>query len=74
MAPHLVAFYDTLGIRRTYSRLKPPASPRGQYEYVKIKHITVEMIWGEGLQWFFSTIADLPGGGGGLQYNTGKNR
>ena len=30
---------------------------------------------GEGLQWFFSTIADLPGGssamGEGLQYNTG---
>ena len=26
--PHLVAFYDTLGIRRTYSRLKPPASSR----------------------------------------------
>ena len=25
----LVAFYDTLGIRRTYSRLKPPASSRG---------------------------------------------
>ena len=25
----LVAFYDTQGIRRTYSRLKPPASPRG---------------------------------------------
>ena len=25
----LVAFYDTLGIRRTYFRLKPPASPRG---------------------------------------------
>ena len=29
---------------------------------------------GEGLQWFFSTIVDLPGGGlqwgGGLQYNT----
>ena len=24
----LVAFYDTLGIRRTYSRLKPPASSR----------------------------------------------
>ena len=24
-----VAFYDTLGIRRTYSRLKPPASSRG---------------------------------------------
>ena len=23
--PHLVAFYDTLGIRRTYYRLKPPA-------------------------------------------------
>ena len=28
-APHLVAFYDTLGRRRTYSRLKPPAFPRG---------------------------------------------
>ena len=27
--PHLVAFYDTHGIRRTYSRLKPPASSRG---------------------------------------------
>ena len=27
----LVAFYDTLGIRRTYSRLKPPASSRGLY-------------------------------------------
>ena len=25
----LVAFYDTLGIRRTYSRLKPPAPSRG---------------------------------------------
>ena len=25
----LVAFYDTLGIRRTYSRLKPPTSSRG---------------------------------------------
>ena len=25
----LVAFYDTLGIRRTHSRLKPPASSRG---------------------------------------------
>ena len=24
-----VAFYDTFGIRRTYSRLKPPASSRG---------------------------------------------
>ena len=28
--PHVVAFYDTLGIRRTDSHLKPPASPRGQ--------------------------------------------
>ena len=26
---HLVTFYDTLGIRRTYSRLEPPASSRG---------------------------------------------
>ena len=33
--PHLVAFYDTLGIRRTHSRLNPPpppprGSPRGR--------------------------------------------
>ena len=27
--PHLVASYDTLGIRRMYSRLKSPASSRG---------------------------------------------
>ena len=27
--PHLVAFYDTLGIQRTYSRLKPPESSWG---------------------------------------------
>ena len=36
--PHLVAFYDTLGIRRTYSRLKPPASSRG-VSYSKNKSI-----------------------------------
>ena len=29
----LVAFCDTVGIRRTYSRLKPPASPRGTFLY-----------------------------------------
>ena len=29
----LVAFYDTLGIRRTYSRLKPPASSRGLHYF-----------------------------------------
>ena len=28
--PHLVALYDTLGIRRMYSRLKPPASSQGR--------------------------------------------
>ena len=27
----LVAFYDTLGIQRTYSQLKPPASSRGTW-------------------------------------------
>ena len=27
--PYSVAFYDTLGIRRKYSRLKPPASSPG---------------------------------------------
>ena len=30
--PYLVAFYDTLGIHRTYSRLKPPVSSRGLRE------------------------------------------
>ena len=34
----LVAFYGTLGIRRTYSRLKPPASSRG---YVTCNDISV---------------------------------
>ena len=29
----LVAFYDTLGIRRTYSRLKPPASSTCVYVF-----------------------------------------
>ena len=33
----LVAFYDTLGIRRTFSRLKPPAPSRGKIE-LKMKH------------------------------------
>ena len=28
--PHLVAFYDTLGIRRAYSRLKPPRRTHGR--------------------------------------------
>ena len=31
MGVPLVAFYDTLGIWRTYSRLKPPAYSRGKY-------------------------------------------
>ena len=31
----LVAFYDTLGIRRTHSRLKPPASSRGNKDGMK---------------------------------------
>ena len=29
----LVPFYDTLGIRRTYYRLKPPASSRGKISF-----------------------------------------
>ena len=37
--PHLVAFYDTLGIRRTYSRLKPPASSRGPITVWRHKYI-----------------------------------
>ena len=31
----LVAFYDTRGIRRTFSRLKPPASSRGRSAFKK---------------------------------------
>ena len=27
--PHLVTFYDTLGIQRTHSRLKPPGPHTG---------------------------------------------
>ena len=37
-----------------------------------------DLQWEDGLQWFFSTTADLPGGGlkwgEGLQYNTGLNK
>ena len=29
--PHVFVFYDTLGIRITYSHLKTPGSPRGDY-------------------------------------------
>ena len=53
-----------------------------EYEFIKIKPITVEIVSGEDLQWgkvcngFFSTIADLPGEGlqwgEGLQYDTGQ--
>ena len=35
-SPHLVAFYDPLGIRRTYSRLKPPSSSRGRKYFVHV--------------------------------------
>ena len=35
----LVAFYDTLGIRRTYSRLKPPASSRGHNFFLTLKSV-----------------------------------
>ena len=46
----LVAFYDTLGIRRTYSRLKPPASPRGWLKCNSIKYFmpsSASMVWAE---------------------------
>ena len=39
----LVAFYDTLGIRRTYSRLKPPASSRGSRAHVKGTQIWLQL-------------------------------
>ena len=47
----LVAFYDTLGIRRTYSRLKPPASPRGVIELHAAFNKTsrnFEIVWIQG--------------------------
>ena len=34
----LVAFYDTLGIRRMYSRLQPPASSRGGKIKVRLRY------------------------------------
>ena len=40
--PHLVAFYDTLGIRRTHSRIKPPASSRGLLD----GHWTLRNVYG----------------------------
>ena len=62
----LVAFYDTLGIRRTYSRLKPPASSRGskcemigaywygdlikQYE-VSLSQMLNDILWPDHIQW-----------------------
>ena len=42
----LVAFYDTLGIRRMYSRLKPPASSRG-------RNVGKGIIW----HWFSCQVA-----------------
>ena len=60
----LFAFYDTLGIRRTHSRLKPPASSRGDQERkicnMEIKTVklvvkgraklTVPLVWQEEIQ------------------------
>ena len=42
-----VAFYDTLGIRRTYSRLKPPASSRGfnvTINDISVIYVTVHLM------------------------------
>ena len=36
--PNIVAFYDTLRIRRTNSRLKPPAPSRGGHHAEKLTH------------------------------------
>ena len=36
--PHLVAFYDTLGIQRTYSWLKTPGVLTGEYESEHHEH------------------------------------
>ena len=39
----LVAFYDTLGIRTMYSRLKPPASSRGYLSHHYIAEISLNV-------------------------------
>ena len=44
--PYLVAFYDTLGIRRTYSHLKPPGSPRDDSLYFStVQHRCLPFFW-----------------------------
>ena len=39
--PLLVAFHDTLGIRRMFSRLQPPASSRGYPIQVNLDHMII---------------------------------
>ena len=56
----LVAFYDTLGIRRTYFRLTPPASSRGG-EYNEISNEQMTNFKFNALLWWKPTLieADL---------------
>ena len=39
--PHLVAFYDTLGIRRTHSRLNPPG-PHGDVDFATGQQVNLQ--------------------------------
>ena len=58
----LVAFYDTLGIRRTYSRLKPPASPRGPGCLGRISTgvtVTFSMEWLYVMKWSYKKFLYL---------------
>ena len=78
-APHLVAFYDTLGIRRTYSRLKP-RRPHGGERFVLLRDMAILNILarsgdrvGDLGQLLTYQIEQLPGDEGAVLYlTTGK--
>ena len=53
--PHLVAFYDTLGIRRMYSQLKPPASGVDLRGY-RLFHCTFGPMDKHRRNWFYATL------------------
>ena len=51
----LVAFYDTLGIRRTYSRLKPAASSRGFWTLC----ISLDLVYNYNLDFLYARLSIL---------------
>ena len=61
--PNLVAFYDTLGIRRMYSRLKPQASPRGKTDVKVGEFVAAEYE----LEWYLGEVIGVDDEDGELQ-------